>query len=264
MNLTRINYYYRHPGCYDRLGSGDHTTANQVEQLIDTHGPAGARTLLDLGCGTAHHLEFFARRFDCVGVDLQPGMVDYAQRVRPQLDVRVGDLRTIHLGHTVDAITCLGNALSYLHTNTELHQAFATFAAHARPGTVLILVTPVAPSQLGEPVTFRSDSMAADVTVSHDWDLRHQIATMHRRWAFDDGTEAHDHIRRRVLFPRELELHLTLSGFDLIDLADDPTDPDSDLTGTAPYITARYAGCQDRAGSLRNAAMRWSPARLRG
>ncbi len=241
MDLTRSNYFYRHPECYDRLGSGEHTTATHVEQLIDTHAP-GARTLLDLGCGTAHHLERFARRFTCVGVDIQPGMIDHARRVRPQLDVRVGDLRTVRLGHIADAITCLGNALSYLHTNAELRQAFATFAAHTHPGTVLILVTPLAPPQTGEPVTFRNDEMAAEATVSYDWDPKSQITTMHRRWAFDGGTEAHDRIRRRVIFPRELELYLTLSGFQPLDITDDPASPGHDLTGPEPYTTARYTG----------------------
>lgn len=241
-DLTRINYYYRHPEHYDRLSGNDHTTPQQVEQLIDTHKPAGARTLLDLGCGTGRHLEHFATRFTSVGIDIQPGMVNYAQRMRPRLDVRVGDLRTVRLGHTVDVITCLGLALSYLHTNAELRQAFTTFAAHAHPGTVLILVTPIAPPHQGEPVTLRDEELAAEATISYDWDLRHQIGTMYRHWSFDDGAEAHDHIRRRVIFPRELEFYLATHGFELVDIADDPTDSSRDLTGPYPYVTARYTG----------------------
>ncbi|MGH8908277.1 MAG: hypothetical protein ACRD0K_17655 [Egibacteraceae bacterium] len=39
--------------------------------------------------------------------------------------------------------TRLGNALAYPHRNGEFQAAFATFAAHARPGTVLTLATAV-------------------------------------------------------------------------------------------------------------------------
>ncbi|HEX3651009.1 MAG TPA: methyltransferase domain-containing protein, partial [Pseudonocardiaceae bacterium] len=96
------NLFYRRPALYDQVQADPlHTVARQVEQLVIQHAPT-ARTLLDFGCGTGRDLEYLASRFDCVGVDLQPQMVAYANQVRPQLDVRVGDMRGFRFGVTVE------------------------------------------------------------------------------------------------------------------------------------------------------------------
>jgi SAM-dependent methyltransferase len=197
------------------LMRGEDGRATSCDQLIDAHGPAGARTLLDFGCGTGLDLTHFATRFDCIGVELQPQLVDYAHRVRPNLNVLVGDMRTFRLGGAVDVITCLGNSLAYLHDNADLHTAFTTFAAHAHPGTVLIIHTlgEYVPPRPSRTALFEVGGMRSDVTVSTEWDPHHQISTMHRRWAFDDGRLETDHIRRRVITAEEMELHLRLAGF---------------------------------------------------
>ncbi|KWX01025.1 hypothetical protein TH66_11150 [Carbonactinospora thermoautotrophica] len=244
-DLEAANIAYRHPELYDQLHADPgHAKARIVEALIDAHGPAGARTLLDVGCGTGHDLEYLAKRFAVVGVDAQPRMVACARRVRPGLDLRVGDMRDLRLDRTFDTITCLGFTLAYLHTTPELRSAFATFAAHAHPGTLLVLQTPVAPVPPGPPRTARVEvaGRPARVTTSYTWDLRTQTTTLHRRWEFDDGETATDLIRRRVIFPRELELHLNLAGFELLDVFDDPADRSKVLTGPAAYTTARYLG----------------------
>lgn len=247
MDLEQSSLLYRHPEWYDQLRSDpEHATAKRCEELIDLHGPAGARTVLDFGCGTGQDLDYLAKRFQVVGVDLQPRMIAYARQVRPHLDLRVGDMRDFRLGHPVDAVTCLGNALAYLHRNAELQAAFATFAAHARPGTVLILVTAVAatiPAATGaapRPFLIDTVDLRAEVTVSYEWRLRTQIQTMRRHWVFENGKQARDCIRRRVIFPRELELYLNLAGFELIELFDDDAARHGDLTGPAACITARY------------------------
>ncbi len=247
MDLERSSLLYRHPAWYDQVRSDPaHATAKRCEELIERHGPAGARTLLDFGCGTGHDLAYLAKRFEAVGVDLQPRMIAYARQVRPDLDVRVGDMRDFRLGHPVDAITCLGNALAYLHRNSELQAAFATFAAHARPGTVLILVTAVAvtPSAVAtpSPVPVVAADLRAEVTVSYEWRLRTQVQTMRRHWMLADGTQARDCIRRRVIFPCELELHLSLAGFELVELFDDHATDHRELFGPTAYATARWTG----------------------
>lgn len=250
MDLEQSSLLYRHPEWYDLLRSDpDYATAKRCEELIDRHGPAGARTVLDFGCGTGRDLAYLAKRLEVVGVDLQPRMVAYARQVRPHLDLRVGDMRHVRLGHPVDAITCLGNALAYLHSNAELQAAFATFAAHARPGTVLVLVTAVAAttsastgSAAARPFRIDTADPHAEVTVTYGWQLWTQIETMRRHWMFDDGRQARDCIRRRVIFPRELELYLHLAGFELLELFDGSAARQGTLTGPVATITARHTG----------------------
>lgn len=242
MVLEHSNLFYRAPALYDQVQAGlDHASAKLCEELIETHGISESRVILDLGCGTGRDLERLAARFDCVGVDLQPQMVEYAHQVRPELDIRVGDLRSIRLGQPADAILCLGNTLAYLHDNADLQAAFATFAAHAHPGTLLVLFTPVTPIQQAEPHTARvdTDDLHAHVTINYEWDLRTQINTMQRHWRLDDGTEHRDEVRRRILGPREVELYATLAGFEVAEVFS-TLDREELLRGSSAYVVALF------------------------
>lgn len=198
-DLAASNLFYRRPELYDQVQADPkHTVARQVEQVVNEYNPQ-ARTLLDFGCGTGRDLEYLAERFECVGVDVQPQMVTYAQRARPQLDVRIGDMRSFRLGRTVDVLACLGNSLAYLHDDDDLAAAFATFTAHAHTGTLLVVSTLTEPV-LAEPKTHRIDTadLHGEVTVCYEWDEPAQINTMRRVWSLDDGTQSEDYVRRRV------------------------------------------------------------------
>ncbi|MFJ6076610.1 class I SAM-dependent methyltransferase [Streptomyces sp. NPDC093065] len=237
-HLEASNLFYRDPALYDRVQTGS-DSASTCRALVDRHRP-DARTLLDLGCGTGRDLELLSQHFDCVGVELQPGLVDYARRTRPDLDIRLGDMCTIRLGHTVDVLTCLGNSLAYVHDNQEIQAVFRTFAAHARPGTLLVLCCPVAPIERDGPheTQVETGSGTAHVTIGYEWDLRAQINTTRRHWVFASGEETRDLIRRRVLGPRELELYASLAGFDVVQITDGTGA--GALNGPVAYTVARY------------------------
>ncbi|MFD7407716.1 class I SAM-dependent methyltransferase [Streptomyces sp. NPDC059866] len=236
-HVEATNLLYRDPALYDLVQS-DSMGAGMCQTLIELHRP-DARTLVDFGCGTGRDLEILAKRFECIGVDLQPGMVDHAHQARPELDIRTGDMRTVRLGRRMDVVTCLGNSLAYVHDNEEISQVFATFAAHARPGALLVLCAPIAPITRTEPTTATVDTPRgpATVTIRHEWDLRTQINTMHRHWMLPSNGEARDEIRRRVLFPRELERYAEGVGFEVLDMLDGTG---TGLTGPTAYTVARY------------------------
>ncbi|MEU2821987.1 class I SAM-dependent methyltransferase [Streptomyces bacillaris] len=235
--MEATNLLYRDPALYDVIQS-DSTGAGMCQTLIEMYWP-DARTLVDFGCGTGRDLEILAKRFECTGLDLQPGMVDYARQARPELDIRIGDIRTVRLWRCVDVVTCLGNSLAYVHDNNEITQVFATFAAHAQRGSLLVLCSPVAPITSTEPMTATVDTPSgpATVTIRHEWDLRTQINTMHRHWVLTSGDEAQDEIRRRVLLPRELEQYAERAGFEVLSMIDSSG---GRLAGPTAYTVARY------------------------
>ncbi|MEU2430694.1 class I SAM-dependent methyltransferase [Streptomyces sp. NPDC007861] len=237
--MEATNLFYRDPALYDVVQS-DSAGAETCQALIERHQP-DATTLVDFGCGTGRDLDILAKRFECIGVDLQPGMVDHARRERPGLDIRTGDMRIVRLGKRADAVTCLGNSLAYIHDNDEISQVFDTFSAHTRPGAVLVLCSPVSPIVRAEPSTaaIATPHGTARVTISYAWDLRTQINTMQRRWVLPSGDEAQDTIRRRVLFPRELECYASGAGFEVVDMVDESG---TELTGPIAYTAARYTG----------------------
>ncbi|KOG90389.1 class I SAM-dependent methyltransferase [Streptomyces varsoviensis] len=237
--MEASNLFYRDPALYDAVQE-DNSAAATCQALIERHRPRAA-TLADFGCGTGRDLAILAKRFECVGVDLQPGLVEYAHRIRPALDIRIGDMRTVRLQRCLDAMTCLGNSLAYIHENDDISAVFATFAAHALPGALLVLCSPVSPIIRPEATsaTVRTPTGSAQVTISYEWDLRTQINTMHRHWALPSGDDARDTVRRRVLFPRELEHYASSAGFEVLDMLNGP--PSATLTGPVAYTVARYA-----------------------
>ncbi|HEX5407431.1 MAG TPA: class I SAM-dependent methyltransferase [Pseudonocardiaceae bacterium] len=214
-DLADTNLFYRQPGLYDQVQADPlHEVARQVERFVAQYAPA-AQTLLDFGCGTGRDLEYLTTRFDCVGVDVQPRMVAYANQVRPQLDVRLGDMRDFRLGEAVDVVTCLGNSLAYIREPGDLADVFGTFAAHSRPGTLLIIATLSNPV-LAEPKRHRIDTadLHGEVTVSYEWDEETGINTMLRTWLLDDGETNIDCIRRHVVPPIALSELLVVNRFD--------------------------------------------------
>lgn len=96
-----------------------------------------ARTLLHLGCGGGHNDRTLKEHFDVVGVDLSEPMLENARRLNPEVEYMQGDMRSVRLGRTFDAVALL-DSVSYMRTEGELGAAFATAFAHLRPGGVLV------------------------------------------------------------------------------------------------------------------------------
>lgn len=219
MDLRSSNMFYRCPELYDEVNAETgRAVADSCAGLIAEYA-AHARTVLDLGCGTGRELGHLAGRFRCVGVDVQPQLVEYARRRHPEVDVLAGDLRDFRLGRTMDVILCLGNTLAYLPDDDGLRAAFGTFATHAQAGTLLIVGTQLVPVERIEPRTARVETpgLRAEVTVRYEWNPGTRTNTMYRDWRRDDGRVHHDTIRRRVLDRDELERGLADAGFALVD-----------------------------------------------
>jgi ubiquinone/menaquinone biosynthesis C-methylase UbiE len=79
--------------------------ADRVGEIVRQRNP-GARTLLDVACGTGRHLVGFSRHFDCAGVDIEPDMVAIARQTLPGIPFEVADMVTLDLGRTTRSPAC--------------------------------------------------------------------------------------------------------------------------------------------------------------
>jgi SAM-dependent methyltransferase len=180
----------------------DDSIAADLLNLIRQHGTRPT-TVLDLGCGTGRLLaELHDHGIPGTGIDLQPHLITWARSTHPQLGLHVGDLRTARLGTTFDLVTCVGNTLSYLHTDTELAATFDTIRAHSHPGTLLAIATLTG---AGRDVHGHSEITTslgtASVTTESTWDPNTQIQTTTRTWQFTTGRVEQDTMRRRFWNP---------------------------------------------------------------
>lgn len=98
-----------------------------------------ARTLLDVACGTGLHLQHLVEHFDCVGADLDEGMLAVARHRCPTVTLVQADMTELDLGQTFDAVICLFSSIGYVATEERLRATAAAMARHLNPGgTVLV------------------------------------------------------------------------------------------------------------------------------
>jgi N-dimethyltransferase len=138
-----MEYGTQHAALYDAAfrsrGKDYPGEAAAIATLIRERCP-GARTLLDVACGTGMHLQTLAKEFELVeGVELSPGMLAIARERLSGVALSMGDMRTFDLGRTFDAVTCMSNAVAEVETREGLRTALGRMAAHVAPGGVLVV-----------------------------------------------------------------------------------------------------------------------------
>ena len=104
---------------------------------------SGRRRILELGAGGGHTLSHLARHFDAEAVDRAEAMIAQSRALNPDVGHHVGDMRTVRLGRTFDAVLA-HDAIDYLTTREDLRAAFDTAAIHLDRGGVFL----VAPTYL--------------------------------------------------------------------------------------------------------------------
>lgn len=129
------------------------------------------RTLLELGCGGGNMASHYKRRFAATLTDLSEEMLALSRRINPECEHVQGDMRTLRLGRTFDAVF-VHDAVSYLTTEQDVQQAIETAFVHLRPGGVAIFV----------PDAVRETFAPATDHGGHDGDGR---ALRYLSWTYD-------------------------------------------------------------------------------
>lgn len=119
--------------------------AEKLHGLIEARAP-GARTLLDVACGTGRHLEHLRAWYGVEGVDLDPGLLAVARKKLPGVHLEAADMRDLDLGRRFDVVTCLFSSIGYVQTPEALRSSVAAMAGHLAPGGLLIVEPWLTPS----------------------------------------------------------------------------------------------------------------------
>jgi SAM-dependent methyltransferase len=109
--------------------------ADLFAKLIALRSNIKAKTLLHLGCGAGHLDWTLKKHFRITGVDLSRQMLTLARRLNPEVEYRQGDMRTVRLRVTFDAVI-IADSITYMTSERDLRKAFATAWTHLRPGGV--------------------------------------------------------------------------------------------------------------------------------
>lgn len=156
---------------YSATGIKNFAAEAEVIHGVIQQAVPGARTLLDVACGTGEDLLELRRWYEVEGVDISAEMLEVARQKLPGVQLHRADMRALELGRAFDAVTCLFSSIGYVTDADDLRSTFHRLAAHvARPG-VLIVDGWVRPDHwrgdVQRPPDVASDAQRTVVRVAH-------------------------------------------------------------------------------------------------
>jgi SAM-dependent methyltransferase len=217
---------------YDRLYRQKNYDAecDAIEELLRRYGVGATETILDLGCGTGSHATRLADRgYLLTGVDRSTAMLSHARaKAASRTGAGVpefleGDVRSIELGRTFDAVLMMFAVLGYQTKNDDVVAALRTVRQHIRHGGLFIFdvwfgpaVLAVRPSDRlaviedGGAQILRAASAQIDV-MTHTCRVKYQVWRMVGDEVAARSEEEHT---MRFFFPLELEHLLAEQGLE--------------------------------------------------
>lgn len=128
-----------------------------VSNLINKYNP-NSKTILDLGCGTGRHDEFFVKRgYSVCGIDISEKMLEEANKLaeKGKLSFFKGDIRNLELNQQFDVVISLFHVISYQTTNEDLRNTFETASKHLKRRGLFIFDCWYGPTVLSEKPSVR-------------------------------------------------------------------------------------------------------------
>ncbi len=119
--------------------------------VLDRLSDRPVESVLELGSGGGNNASHMKQAFDMTLVDLSPEMIAVSRDLNPELDHHVGDMASVRLDRTFDAVF-IHDAVQYVTTADALQKTFQTAHEHLRPGGVALFV----PDDTTETFTCRS------------------------------------------------------------------------------------------------------------
>jgi SAM-dependent methyltransferase len=109
-----------------------------TEMLIETLGETPG-TILELGSGGGNNARYLKEHARMTLVDLAPGMLEVSRRLNPEVEHVEGDMRTVRLDRTFDAVV-IHDAVMYMLSEDDVVASLATARAHLKPGGAVIVL----------------------------------------------------------------------------------------------------------------------------
>jgi ubiquinone/menaquinone biosynthesis C-methylase UbiE len=139
-----------------------------ILRLLRDGGLGSGARVLDVGCGSGR----LARRlvdakFEVIGVDASPAMIDLSRTGVPEADFRIMRLPapSAHALPRADAVVSTGHVLNYLDTLDDIAHALGDLARALEPGGILAI------DLMTEAFAQRPEAQAVHARVAEDWTI---------------------------------------------------------------------------------------------
>jgi SAM-dependent methyltransferase len=129
------------PRYYDKIyASKDYQSeAQRLTALIRENLCSGGNRLLDVACGTGHHLEYLKEHFAVEGLDISEELLEVARQRNPGVLFHQADMIQFELGKRFDVVTCLFSSIGYVRTIENLGRAVNCMAQHVMPRGIVVI-----------------------------------------------------------------------------------------------------------------------------
>lgn len=132
-----MNAYDSFASHYDKVVGDREDVAVFLQRLICRYAP-GARTLLELGCGSGSMLRLLSKNYAAKGIDLSPKMVQIARKKAPRAQVSVGDITSFSFKDRYDVILSPFDTINHVTSFHSWKRVFANAHRHLSPDGVFI------------------------------------------------------------------------------------------------------------------------------
>jgi SAM-dependent methyltransferase len=205
--------------------------ADYIQRCIHKFAP-GAKSVLELGCGTGKHACLLAKNgFTITGVDMSGEMLEEANKRKEiekigSISFVEGNIQTVRLQKKFDSVISLFHVISYQTGNEHLEAAFKTAAVHLNDkglfifdcwyGPAVLTDRPAVRCKRLENETIRVVRIAEPVMYPDDnlVDVNYHLFITEK--ATGKVQELHETHKMRYLFKPEIEYFLSNSGFSLV------------------------------------------------
>jgi SAM-dependent methyltransferase len=123
-------------GLYEKFGRfydavmGDRAeSAALIHRLIQDHKP-GAKTLLELACGTGAVLQHLANHYEVSGLDISPEMLSVARMKLPEAPLYQTSMVTFEIDKKFDVIICVFDSINHVLSFADWRRVFRQAARH--------------------------------------------------------------------------------------------------------------------------------------
>jgi SAM-dependent methyltransferase len=122
---------------YDAVQGDGADRAATLRQLIERHRP-GARTVLELACGTGSILAHLRADFAVTGLDRSPEMLERAAEKLPGVRLVEADMTRFALGERFDVVLCVFDSINHLLDFGDWEAVFDRAAEHLGTGGIFV------------------------------------------------------------------------------------------------------------------------------
>ena len=105
-----------------------------LKQLFSEHKKSIGTRLLDVACGTGHHIRHLKDEYSCTGLDVNEEVLKIARKNVEDVEFIRADMTSFDLERKFDVITCLFGSIGYIRTYENLRKTFQNFAGYLVEG----------------------------------------------------------------------------------------------------------------------------------